>query len=76
MEDELNFLDLLNFDMSNKTKVNKVSDDNEVKKSKLKIKDMMRARMIFKKGGIRTKKLIGKIKKSVEKKEKSKYFLY
>ncbi len=74
MEDELNFMDLLNMDLSNKTKVvNKVSDENEIKKSKLKIKDIMRARMIFRKGGIRTKKLIGKIKKSVEKKEKSKF---
>lgn len=73
MEDELNFMDLLNMDLSNKTKVNKASDENEIKKSKLKIKDIMRARMIFKKGGIRTKKLIGKIKKSVEKKEKSKF---
>lgn len=74
MEDELNFMDLLNMDLSNKTKVvNKASDENEIKKSKLKIKDIMRARMIFRKGGIRTKKLIGKIKKSVEKKEKSKF---
>ena len=73
MEDELNFMDLLNMDLSNKTKVNKASDENENKKPKLKIKDIMRARMIFKKGGIRTKKLIGKIKKSVEKKEKSKF---
>lgn len=73
MEDELNFMDLLNMDLSNKTKVNKATDENENKKPKLKIKDIMRARMIFKKGGIRTKKLIGKIKKSVEKKEKSKF---